>query len=39
MALVKPARFVVYRTPTADLKRILADFHPIYMTPFDGFTK
>jgi hypothetical protein len=29
----------VYGTPTAELKKILADFHPVYMTPFDGFTR
>lgn len=39
LALAKPTRFVVYGTPTAELKKILADFHPIYMTPFDGFTR
>jgi len=39
LALFKPTRFVVYGTPSADLKKVLADFHPIYMTPFDGFTK
>ena len=37
--LVKPVRFVVYGVPTDELKKTLADFHPIYMTPFDGFTK
>jgi quinol monooxygenase YgiN len=39
LALFKPTRFVVYGTPSADLKKVLADFHPIYMTPWDGFTK
>jgi quinol monooxygenase YgiN len=39
LALAKPARFVVYGTPSAELKKILADFQPVYMTPFDGFTK
>ncbi len=39
MPLVKPVRFVVYGMPTDELKKTLADFHPIYMTPFDGFTR
>jgi hypothetical protein len=40
MALAKPERFVVYTAaPTDELKKTLADFHPVYMTPFDGFTK
>jgi len=38
LALAKLNRFVVYGTPTDELKKILADFHPVYMTPFDGFT-
>jgi hypothetical protein len=25
--------------PTEELKKTLADFKPVYMTPFDGFTK
>ena len=40
MALAKPERFVVYTAaPTDELKKTLADFHPIYMAPFDGFTR
>ena len=40
MAVAKPTRFVVYTAaPTDELKKTLADFHPIYMTPFDGFTR
>jgi quinol monooxygenase YgiN len=40
LALAKPGRFVVYTAvPTDELKKTLADFHPIYMKPFDGFTK
>ena len=35
-----PTRFVVYtEAPTDELKKTLADFHPIYMKPFDGFTR
>jgi hypothetical protein len=39
MPLVKLVRFVVYGMPTDELKKALADFHPVYMTPFDGFTR
>jgi quinol monooxygenase YgiN len=39
LALAKPTRFVVYTDPTDELKKTLADFHPIYMKPFDGFTR
>jgi len=39
MPLVKSVRFVVYGAPNDELKKALADFHPIYMTPFDGFTR
>jgi hypothetical protein len=40
MAVAKPTRFVVYSAaPTDELKKTLADFHPIYMKPFDGFTR
>jgi hypothetical protein len=39
LAVAKPARFVVYGTPSDELKKTPADFHPTYMTPFDGFTK
>ena len=39
LAVAKPTRFVVYGVPTEELKKTLADFKPVYMTPFDGFTK
>jgi quinol monooxygenase YgiN len=39
LALAKPTRFVVYGTPSAEAQKILAGFHPVYMTPFDGFTR
>ena len=40
LALAKPGRFVVYTAaPTDELKQTLADFQPIYMKPFDGFTR
>ena len=37
LALAKPTRWVIYGTPSNELKQAIADFHPIYMTPFDGF--
>jgi len=39
LALVKPTRFVVYGTPSAEAQKVLAGFNPIYLTPFDGFTR
>jgi quinol monooxygenase YgiN len=38
-ALTKPTRFVIYGTPTDEFKKAVTDFHPIYMTPVDGFTR
>jgi len=32
-------RNVIYGTPTDEFKKAVADFHPEYMTPLDGFTK
>ena len=37
--LAKPGRFVVYGTPSAKAKEVMAPFNPVYMTPFDGFTR
>ena len=37
--IVKPVRFVVYGTPTAEAKKVLESFNPVYMTPFNGFTR
>ena len=39
LALVKPTRFVVYGTPSDKAKEVLTPFNPIYLTPFDGFTR
>ncbi len=39
LELAKPTRFVVYGTPSAEAKKVLAGFNPVYMTPFDGFTR
>ena len=40
LALAKPTRFIVYTSaPTDELKKTLDGFHPIYMKPFDGFTR
>jgi hypothetical protein len=38
-ALAKPTRFVIYGTPTDEFKKVVADFHPVYMTPLDGFVR
>jgi len=34
---VKLARFVVYGTPSAQVKDALAGASPVYMAPFGGF--
>lgn len=39
LGLVKPTHFVVYGVPNAKAKEVLAGFNPVYMTPFDGFTR
>lgn len=39
LALVKPVRFAVYGTPDEKAKQALAALNPIYLTPFDGFTR
>lgn len=39
LALAKPGRFAVYGTPSDKVKEVLAGFNPMYMTPFDGFTR
>jgi quinol monooxygenase YgiN len=38
-ALAKPTGFVIYGTPTDEFKKAVADLHPVYMTPLDGFTR
>jgi quinol monooxygenase YgiN len=37
--IAKPVRFVVYGMPTAEAKKVLEGFNPVYMTPFNGFTR
>lgn len=39
LAIAKPTRFVVYGTPSDEVKKVLGGFNPVYMTPFDGFTR
>src|ERR1700744_1524896 len=36
-AVAKLTRWVIYGTPSDEFKKANADFHPIYMRPFDGF--
>jgi len=38
-ALAKLNRWVIYGTPSDQFKKANGDFHPIYMTPFDGFVR
>jgi quinol monooxygenase YgiN len=39
MEAVKPARLVVYGTPSAQVKDGLAGLGPVYMAPFGGFRR
>ena len=38
-AVAKLTRWVIYGTPSDEFKEANADFHPIYMTPSDGFVR
>ena len=38
-AVAKLTRWVIYGTPSDEFKKANADFHPIYMTPSDGFVR
>jgi quinol monooxygenase YgiN len=38
-ALAKLTRWVIYGKPSDEFKKANEDFHPIYMTPFDGFVR
>lgn len=37
--LFKPTRFVVYGSPSQEVKDALADFNPLYMQPAGGFSR
>ena len=37
--ILKPTRFVIYGTPSAELKDAVAAFNPVYTTPLAGFAK
>jgi len=39
LELAKETRFVVYGKPSPEAQKVLAGFNPVYMTPFDGFTR
>jgi quinol monooxygenase YgiN len=39
LEIAKLERFVVYGTPNAEAKKVLEGFKPVYLTPFDGFTR
>jgi quinol monooxygenase YgiN len=38
-AVAKLTRWIIYGRPSDEFKKANADFHPIYMTPFDGFVR
>jgi quinol monooxygenase YgiN len=38
-AVAKLTRWVIYGTTSDEFKKANADFHPIYMTPLDGFVR
>ena len=38
-AVAKLTRWVIYGTPSDEFKKANADFHPIYLTLFDGFVR
>ena len=37
--ILKPTRFVIYGTPSAEVKEAVAEFNPVYMTPLADFRK
>ena len=39
LELLKPARFVVYGSPSAAVRDALAGFSPVYMQPLGGFSR
>jgi quinol monooxygenase YgiN len=39
LAIANPTRFTVYGTPNLEVKKVLAGFNPIYMSPLDGFSR
>jgi quinol monooxygenase YgiN len=39
LEVFKPTRFVVYGSPSQEVKDALADFNPVYMQPAGGFSR
>jgi hypothetical protein len=37
--ILKPTRFVIHGTPSAEVKEAVAEFNPVYMTPLADFRK
>jgi quinol monooxygenase YgiN len=37
--LLTPISFVIYGSPEANVRAMLADLKPVYMTPLDGFSR
>jgi quinol monooxygenase YgiN len=38
-AVSSPLSFVIYGSPDDEVKRLLADAHPVYMQPIGGFSR
>jgi hypothetical protein len=36
---LKPTRFVVYGTPSGEVKDAISEFNPVYMIPLGGFRR
>jgi len=39
MKILKPTRFVVYGTPSVEVKDAISEFNPVYMAPLGGFRR
>ncbi len=39
LEILKPTRFVVYGSPSSEVKDALAGFKPVYMQPVGGFSR
>jgi hypothetical protein len=39
MNILKPTRFAIYGTPSAEVKDAFAQFNPVYMAPLGGFRR
>jgi hypothetical protein len=39
MKILNPTRFVVYGTPSVEVKDAISGFNPVYMAPLGGFRR